>query len=376
MKIKAAVLRQMGAQPPYAESRPLAIEEIELDPPGPGEVLVQVKAASLCHSDLSVVNGDRPRPLPMVLGHEASGLVAECGPGVDDLKPGDQVVMIFVPSCGHCLPCMEGRPALCEPAAAANGAGTLLSGDRRLSKDGAPIHHHVGVSAFAEYTVVSRRSLVKVAQPLAHDEAALFGCGVLTGVGAVVNTGDVRAGSTVAIVGLGGVGLNAMLGAIVSGARQVVAIDMLDEKLDLARQLGATDAVSAVAPDAVEQVRALTGGGVDVAVETAGSVKAMELAYRITRRGGTTVTAGLPNPEHRWPLQHVSLVAEERTVKGSYIGSCVPARDLPRYIDLYRRGRLPVDRLMSDRIRLEDINAAFDRLASGKVVRQVVLFDH
>ncbi|MCC7273461.1 MAG: alcohol dehydrogenase catalytic domain-containing protein, partial [Alphaproteobacteria bacterium] len=160
MKIKAAVLRQMGAAQPYAESRPLAIEEVDLDPPGAGEVLVQVKAASLCHSDLSVVNGDRPRPLPMVLGHEASGTVAECGPGVDDLAPGDHVVMIFVPSCGQCMPCMEGRPALCEPAAAANGAGTLLSGDRRLSQDGKPIHHHVGVSAFAEYAVVSRRSLV------------------------------------------------------------------------------------------------------------------------------------------------------------------------------------------------------------------------
>ncbi|WP_374447508.1 zinc-dependent alcohol dehydrogenase family protein [Stella sp.] len=376
MKIQAAVLRQMGAPAPYAESRPLSVEEVELDPPGPGEVLVQVKAASLCHSDLSVVNGDRPRPLPMVLGHEASGIVAECGPGVDDLAPGDHVVMIFVPSCGQCGPCMEGRPALCEPAAAANGAGTLLSGDRRLSQAGRPIHHHVGVSAFAEYTVVSRRSLVKVPVALAHDEAALFGCGVLTGVGAVVNTAGVRAGQTVAIVGLGGVGLNAMLGAIASGARQVVAIDMLDEKLDLARQLGATDTVSAAQPDAAEQAKALTQGGVDVAVETAGSVRAMELAYRVTRRGGTTVTAGLPHPDHRWPLQHVNLVAEERTVKGSYIGSCIPGRDLPRYIDLYRRGRLPVDRLMSDRIRLADINAAFDRLASGRTVRQIVMFDH
>lgn len=376
MKIKAAVLRQMGAAQPYAESRPLAIEEVELDPPGPGEVLVQVKAASLCHSDLSVVNGDRPRPLPMVLGHEASGIVAECGAGVDDLAPGDHVVMIFVPSCGQCGPCMEGRPALCEPAAAANGAGTLLSGDRRLSQGGQPIHHHVGVSAFAEYTVVSRRSLVKVRDALGHDEAALFGCGVLTGVGAVVNTAAVRAGQTVAIVGLGGVGLNAMLGAIASGARQVVAIDMLEEKLELARQLGATDTVHAAATDAIDQVKAMTAGGVDVAVETAGSVRAMDLAYRVTRRGGTTVTAGLPHPDHRWPLQHVNLVAEERTVKGSYIGSCIPGRDLPRYIDLYRRGRLPVDRLMSDRIRLDDINAAFDRLASGRTVRQIVMFDH
>ncbi|MGE0723459.1 MAG: zinc-dependent alcohol dehydrogenase family protein [Alphaproteobacteria bacterium] len=376
MKIKAAVLRQAGASQPYAESRPLSVEEVDLDPPGPGEVLVQVKAASLCHSDLSVVNGDRPRPLPMVIGHEASGIVAECGPGVDDLAPGDHVVMIFVPSCGRCGPCTEGRPALCEPAAVANGNGTLLSGDRRLSKDGQPIYHHVGVSAFAEYAVVWRRSLIKVPADLKHDEAALFGCGVLTGVGAVVNTAAIRAGQSVGIVGLGGVGLNAMLGAIAAGARQVVAIDMLDEKLDLARQLGATDAVSAASPDAVEQVKALTQGGVEIAVETAGSVKAMELAYRVTRRGGTTVTAGLPHPDHRWPLQHVHLVGEERTVMGSYIGSCVPTRDLPRYIELYRRGRLPVDRLLSDHLRLEDINAAFDRLATGKTVRQIVMFDH
>ncbi|MGE0716245.1 MAG: zinc-dependent alcohol dehydrogenase family protein [Alphaproteobacteria bacterium] len=375
MKIRAAVLRRMGAAQPYAESRPLAVEEVDLDPPGPGEVLVRVRAASLCHSDLSVVNGDRPRPLPMVLGHEASGTVAECGPGVDDLAPGDHVVMIFVPSCGRCMPCMEGRPALCEPAAATNGAGTLLSGARRLSQGGQPINHHVGVSAFADYTVVSRHSLIRVEGTLPHDEAALFGCGVLTGVGAVVNTAQVRAGSTVAVVGMGGVGLNAMLGAVAAGARQVVAIDMLDEKLDLARQLGATDAVNASAADAVEQVKALTAGGVDVAVETAGSVKAMELAYRVTRRGGTTVTAGLPNPDHRWALQHVNLVAEERTVKGSYIGSCIPARDLPRYIDLYRRGRLPVDALLSDRIALDDINAAFDRLASGRTVRQIVMLD-
>jgi alcohol dehydrogenase len=180
-------------------------------------------------------------------------------------------------------------------------------------------------------------------------------------------------GTTAAVVGLGGVGMNSILGAVLCGARAVVAVDLFDEKLDLARSLGATHCVNAGAPDAIQQVRDATGGGVDYAFEMAGSVKAMELAYRITRRGGTTVTAGLPHPDHRWPLQHVNLTAEERTVKGSYVGSCVPVRDLPRYIALYKEGKLPVDRLMSDHLELEDINAGFDRLASGRVVRQVVI---
>ncbi|MEI9985985.1 MAG: alcohol dehydrogenase catalytic domain-containing protein [Aliidongia sp.] len=204
MKVRAAVLREMGLPAPYAESRPLSIEELDLAAPGPGEVLVRVKAAGLCHSDLSVIAGVRPRPTPMALGHEAAGIVEECGAGVDDLAPGDHVVMVFVPSCGHCLPCAEGRPALCEPGAAANGAGTLLSGARRLGQaGGGTVHHHLGVSAFAEYAVVSRRSLVKIDQSLPLDEAALFGCAVLTGVGAVVNTAKVQAGATVAVVGLG-----------------------------------------------------------------------------------------------------------------------------------------------------------------------------
>ncbi len=192
-------------------------------------------------------------------------------------------------------------------------------------------------------------------------------------MGAVVNTAKVAPGTTAAVVGLGGVGMNCILAAVLSGARAVVAVDLFDDKLDLARSLGATHAVNARAPDAIEQIRKATGGGVDFAFEMAGSVQAMDLAYRITRRGGTTVTAGLPHPEHRWPLQHVNLTAEERTVKGSYVGSCVPLRDIPRYIALYREGRLPVDKLMSDRLRLDDINVGFDRLASGRVVRQVVM---
>src|SRR5438067_9598617 len=246
MRIKAAILNRMGRDPPYARSRPLAIEEVELDPPSHGEVLVKIGAAGLCHSDLSVIDGNRPRPMPMVLGHEAAGVVERVGPGVDDLKVGAHVVMVFVPSCGHCLPCAEGRPALCEPGAVANGAGTLLSGERRLhGKNDADVHHHLGISAFAEYATVSRRSLVKVDGELPLDEAALFGCAVLTGVGAVINTARVSAGSSVAVIGLGGVGLSSLLGAVAVGARRVIAIDLSDAKLGLARELGATDTFNA-----------------------------------------------------------------------------------------------------------------------------------
>ncbi|MFL5221557.1 MAG: zinc-dependent alcohol dehydrogenase family protein [Microvirga sp.] len=373
MKIRAAVLNEMGAPAPYAQSKPLKIETIELDPPGPGEILVKIAAAGLCHSDLSVIEGNRPRPMPMALGHEAAGVVEEIGPGVDDLAKGDHVVMVFVPSCGHCLPCSEGRPALCEPGAAANGAGTLLSGGKRLHRNGQDINHHLGVSGFAEYATISRRSCVKVDRELPLDEAALFGCAVLTGVGAVINTAKVPAGTTVAVVGLGGVGLSSILGAVASGASRVVAVDLSDEKLGLARQLGATDTFNAGSPDAANEIREAVKGGVEYAFEMAGSVRALDLAYKITRRGGTTVTAGLPPPTHTLALSPVNLVAEERTLKGSYIGTCVPVRDLPRYVDLYRRGKLPVDRLMSKHLRLEEINEGFDLLAQGKVVRQVVM---
>lgn len=374
MQIRTAVLDRMGAAPPYAVSKPLRIATVVLDPPGRGEILVRIGAAGLCHSDLSVINGDRPRPMPMALGHESAGVVESVGEDVPDLVQGDHVVMVFMPSCGHCLPCAEGRPALCEPGSAANGAGTLLSGARRLHCDGVDINHHLGVSGFAEYAVVSRRSVVKIDRDLPLDEAALFGCAVLTGVGAVVNTAGMRPGQTAAVIGLGGVGLASVLGAIASGARQVVAIDLSDDKLGLARQVGATDTVNASDPNAAEQVRDLTGGGVDFAFEMAGAVRAMELAYKITRRGGTTVTAGLPPPGANLPLPLVQLVAEERTVKGSYIGTCVPTRDMPRYIALYRAGRLPVDRLMSGRLKLDEINEGFDSLHEGRAVRQIVGF--
>jgi alcohol dehydrogenase len=374
MKIRAAVLNAMGATHPYAKSRPLSIDEVDLEGPGHGEVLVRMAAAGLCHSDLSVINGDRPRPTPMALGHEAAGIVEEIGPGVDDLKKGDHVVMVFVPSCGHCLPCSEGRPALCEPGAAANTKGTLLSGAKRLKRKGEPVNHHLGVSAFAEYATVSRRSLVKIDPELPLDQAALFGCAVLTGVGAVVNTAKVPAGASVAVIGLGGVGLASLIGAVAAGASRVVAIDLADDKLEFASKLGATDTFNARSADAADAVRAATSGGVEYAFELAGSVKAMELAYKITRRGGTTVTAGLPPPSANFAFPQVGLVAEERTIKGSYIGTCVPVRDLPRYIALFRQGRMPVDKLLTGRLKLDEINEGFDRLHEGKAIRQVVVF--
>ena len=373
MKSLAAILVESGRPRPYADSRPLEIAEVELDPPGPGEVLLEMRAAGLCHSDLSVIDGNRPRPLPLALGHEGAGVVAVVGEGVTALQPGDRVVTAFVAACGHCAPCAKGRPALCEPGMAANVAGTLLSGARRLHR-GAPVNHHLGVSAFATHAVVAHESCVKVPQDLPFAEAAVFGCAVLTGVGAVVNTAGLPRGASVAVIGLGGVGLAALLGARRLEAAPLVAVDLGEEKLELARALGATHAFNATDPDCAERIREATGGGVDFAFEMAGAVPALELAWNASARGGTVVSAGLSHPERMFCLRHVTLVAEERSLKGSYLGGATPARDIPRFIEWYRRGELPVDRLLSERIALADINAAFDRLAEGRTVRQVVEF--
>jgi alcohol dehydrogenase len=374
MKTRAAVLMTMGAPRPYARSQPLLIDEITLDPPGRDEVLIAVRAAGLCHSDLSVIDGSRPRPLPMVLGHECAGVVEAVGPGVSDLRVGDHVVAAFVPSCRHCEPCVHGRPALCEPAAASNTAGTLLCGDRRLHRGAELLYHHLGVSAFADHATVSRRSLVRVDATLPFEQAALFGCAVTTGVGAVVNTVHMAPGARIAVIGLGGVGLAALLGARAAGAAVRVAVDLADEKLALARELGATHTCNASDPQAEEFVRDVTAGGVDYAFEMAGSTRALEFAYRVTRRGGTTVTAGLAPAHSMLSIPHLRLVADERTLQGSYLGSCDPERDIPRFIEWFRAGRLPVDRLLSSRLALEDINQGFDTLADGRAVRQIVVF--
>lgn len=373
MKVRAAVLRTMGLPAPYAQSQPLKIETITLADPGPGELLVRITAAGLCHSDLSVIEGNRPRPMPMVLGHEATGVVLALGAHVHDFAVGDVVVFSFVPSCGHCAPCAEGRAALCEPGAKANGAGTLLGGERRISLTAEPANHHLGVSGFAEAAVVSARSAVKIDPELKPEIAALFGCAVMTGMGAVVNTAAVRPGQSVAVFGLGGVGLSAVLGAVAAGAYPIVAIDRVPEKLALARSLGASHTVLADV-HTVEAIRDATGGGAQVTIETVGHEAVLLQAYQATRRGGLTVTAGLPHPSKQFCIPAVSLVAEERTVKGSYMGSAVPQRDIPRYVALHRAGRLPVEKLLTHILALDEINIGFDRLSKGEAVRQVVIF--
>lgn len=373
-KIDAAVLRHGGIPRDFEAAGALELRQVTLEGPGPGEVLIRIAAAGICHSDLSVINGTRPRPVPMVLGHEASGFVEEVGPGVDDLAPGDHVVCIFAPGCGHCTPCAEGRPALCTRAAAHHAAGALMTGQRRLSLDGQPVHHHVGVSAFATHAVLARPSLVRVEADLPPHLSALFSCAMLTGAGAVFNTARVTPGTRVAVVGLGGVGLSAILGAVAAGAAEIIAIDPFETKLETALAMGATHAVRADA-DTVATVRELTGGGVDVAIELAGATAALETAWGCTCRGGTTVTAGLPHPDARMALNALQLVAEERTLRGSYIGSCVPRRDLPRMFALHEQGRLPVERMLTHRLRLPEINRAMDRLDRGTAIRQVIEFD-
>lgn len=381
MKMRAAVLREIGLPAPYAQSQPLSVETVELAAPGPGELTLKIRAAGLCHSDLSAINGDRPWPVPIVVGHEAAGEVVEVGSGVSDLAIGDSVVLVFRPMCGACLDCSSGRPALCGPGGVSNAAGSLLGGYRRLgfpaqagsAQTSSELNHHMGCAAFAEYATVSRRSVVKVDRELPFVEAALFGCAVMTGAGAVFNTARVEAGARVAVVGLGGVGFSSLMAGVASGARDVIAVDLVPAKLEMARRLGATQVFDARDPEVVAQVKSATDGGVDYAFEMAGSVAALECAYRITRRGGTTVSAGLPNPAAQWPLQAVSLIAEERTIKGSYVGSCVPSRDIPRFVAMYRAGHLPVNELLSETITLDEINPALDRLAQGIAVRQVIL---
>ena len=373
MKIRAAVLRESGLPRPYCESKPLQIEEVELDGPKRGEVLVQITAVGLCHSDLVAINGERGKPMPIVIGHEAAGIVVELGEGVQGFDKGDHVVPTYVASCGHCEMCAVGRPALCEPATMTNADAVLGDGTTRLHKNGQRIHQHSGVAGFAEYAVMSKDALIKIDKSIPFEHAALFGCGVVTGVGALLNTAGVKPGEHVAVVGLGGVGLSALLAAVAAGAGRIIALDLNPQKLQLARELGADFAINAADSDCVSQVREATLGGSHVAVETAGSAKALETAYQITRRGGTTVTAGMPGPEAKITLSHLSLSAEERCLKGSYMGSCVPKRDIPRYLSMFQDGKLPVDKLLSRTIGFNDLNAAMDRLDDAATVREILM---
>lgn len=377
MRMKAAIMYAQGAPRPYAKTTPLVVEEIELDPPGPGEILIEVVAAGLCHSDLSAIEGLRARPLPVVIGHEGAGIVREIGAGVTGLKPGDHVVTVFAASCGECRYCVRGRPNICPSGFGARSAGTLMSGAKRMRRlDGTPINHGSGLSLFAQYSVVSRRSAVKIDHDIPLEDAAIFGCAVMTGAGAVFNTAGLRPGDHVAVVGLGGVGMNALFAAVATGADRIIAVDTNPEKLGLARQWGATDTFLATDADCAKQVIEATGGGLDTVIETAGSVKALELAYAITARGGSVFTVGLPDSKASFAFNPSQMVSDEKSIRGSYMGSCVAERDIPMMLALYKRGKLPVQRLRSGFLGLEQINEGFDRLAEGSVLRQILRPNH
>lgn len=367
MQVTGAVLEEVGRAAPYAASRPLTVGPLDLDPPEAGEVLVRIEAAGVCHSDLSVVDGNRARPVPMLLGHEASGRVERLGPGVTDLVVGQRVVLTFLPRCGECAGCATGGRMPCGPGSASNNAGELLGGGRRLSRHGAPVHHHLGVSAFATHAVVDTRSVVAVDDDVPPDVAAVLGCAVLTGGGALLNAAPPESGQTVMVVGLGGVGMAALLTAIALGTGDVVAVDTMRSKRERALELGATRALS---PDEL----AGTGATADVVVEAAGTVPAFETALDATAPGGRTVTVGLPHPDARASISPLALVAQAKTVTGSYLGSAVPARDIPVFARWWREGRLPVEALVSARIGLDDVNSAMDGLAAGRAVRQVIIF--
>ena len=310
MRMKAAILFEQGRPRPYAETRPLVVEEVELDPPGPGEILIEVAAAGLCHSDLSTIENQRPRPLPIVIGHEGAGIVRECGPGVTDLKPGDHVITVFASSCGTCRYCARGRPNICPSGNAARAAGSLVSGAKRIRRlDGSYVNHNSGLSLFA---------------------------------------------------------------AVASGADRIIAVDTNPKKLEQAKEWGATDVFLAGNDDCAAAVRDATDGGLDTVIETAGTIPAMQLAIAITARGGSTISAGLPNVNASVSYLHASLVSEEKSIRGSYMGSCVAERDIPRLLSLYRRGKMPVNKLKSGVVKLEEINEGFDRLSDGTVLRQML----
>ena len=371
ISFKAAVLDTCTTDRPFSDSQPLVLETIHADGPMAHEVLVRIDAASLCRSDLSVITGVRPWPIPIVPGHEASGIVEETGTDVDSFFPGDRVVLVYQPHCGVCPCCVAGDAHLCTPGLAANRDGKLLTGGPRLSLNGDVLNHHMGLSAFAEMAIVSQHSLVKVDAALPAEIAALFGCAVMCGAGSIINSGGVTAGETVAIAGIGSVGASAILGARLADASRIIAVDPDAEKRQTALSLGATDAISG-GPGAANKILEMTGGGVDCALEAAGVLGAFETVYAATKRGGRVVTAGLVSPETPFELDIAAHVTSAKSIRGSYMGSCNPAIDIPKFVELYTSGRFPVDRLITHRMPLADVNSALENMAASNALRQIL----
>ncbi len=366
--MKAAVLPEGGDR--------LEIRDLELAPPGPGEARVRIVASGVCHSDLHVIDGDLPVPLPAVLGHEGAGVVEEVGVGVTRVQIGDHVVLSWVPSCGACYYCGIGRPDMCDEAFAIQLLGSLPGGGMRLLEGPDEIHHFLGASCFAERAVLSERALVPIRRDVPLDRAALVGCAVTTGYGAVMHTAAVPPGASVAVVGAGGVGLNVIQAAALAGAAQIIAIDRVPRKLDLARAFGATEVVDASeSDDLVTPVLDLTGGrGADYSFEVVGRPDTIEAAYGMTRKAGTVVVVGIAPPSAEVSLNAFAIPSQSRILTGSWYGRSRPDQDIPAILDLYMAGRLDLDRLITQRYPLERINDAIDAMRRGELARGVITF--
>ncbi|MBX3313130.1 MAG: Zn-dependent alcohol dehydrogenase [Actinobacteria bacterium] len=367
--MKAAVLPALDT--------PLETQELEIAAPGPGEVRVKVVASGVCHSDLSIQNGTIPQPTPIVLGHEGAGIVEEVGEGVTKVQPGDHVVLSFVPACGECYMCRHGQPYVCEQANATAGGG-LLDGTTRLSRDGSPVFQMAALGTFGPYAIVPEISMVKIDDDVPLEVAALIGCGVLTGVGAALNTADVQEGDSVVVIGCGGVGLNVIQGAKIAGASRIIAVDRFDSKLEMAKDFGATDTINAGETDAVMAVMGLTEGrGADVAFEVIGLGPTIEQAINATRKGGEVVLVGVPRMDVMVNLPAAfTWLYLAKTIKGCWYGSSNVYEDVPKLLDLWKKGELKLEELISKEITVEDINEAFADMQAGTVARSVIQHSH
>lgn len=360
--MKAAVLREIPSE--------LVIDEVQIDTPGPREVLINTAAAGVCHSDLHFMEGTYPYPTPTVLGHESAGVVEAVGSDVTYVQPGDHVITCLSVFCGSCEFCTSGHPSLCTK----EGLTRSVEGPQRLSKDGGPLFQFLHLSSFAEQMLVHEHALVKIRDEMPLDRAALIGCGVTTGLGAVFNTAKVGAGETVAVLGAGGIGLNAIQGAAIAGAGRIIAVDMNETKLKLAESFGATDLVNAGDGDPVAQVMELTGGGVHHAFEAIGLKATAEQSFLMLRSGGTATVIGMVPLGQNVELPGYMFLSEKK-IQGSNMGSNRFRTDMPRYVDMYLDGKLKLDELVSARRPLEEINEAFTAMKGGEVARSVITFD-
>ena len=355
----------------HGPNQPLTIEQVEIDKPRANEVLMRTVASGVCHSDLHFVDGLYPHPAPAILGHEAAGIIEEVGSAVTYVKPGDHVISCCSVFCGQCDYCMSGRPHLCSNKAATQRA----KGEQpRLSLKGQPVYQFVDLSTYAEKMLVHEHAIVKIRTDMPLDRAALIGCGVTTGVGAALHTAKVEPGSTVAVFGTGGVGLSAIQGALIAGARKIIAVDVFESKLATARRFGATDTVDSSSTDAVKEIRKMTGGGVDYSFEAIGLKKTAEESFYCLAPGGTATIIGMVPVGQKIEIDGRHILTEKKLI-GTNMGSNRFRIDMPRYIDFYMQGRLKLDEMISRRGRLEDVNEAFRAMKAGEVARTVLMFD-